>query len=59
MISGDNIHTAIACAKLAGIVDDDEIRDNQYACMTGKEFRNLVGGVMKTQIKEGVFKFEV
>lgn len=39
MCTGDNIDTAIAISKNAGIVTDEEIARSRYACMTGKEFR--------------------
>ena len=38
MISGDNIHTAVACAIKAGILmEGEESQPNR--CMTGEEFR--------------------
>jgi len=44
MISGDNLHTAIAAAIKAGILAEGD-EHVQYRCMTGEEFRNMVGGV--------------
>lgn len=58
MISGDNIHTAIACAKKAGILLEGEERIDKV-CMNGKEFRELVGGVRKSIDKQGNEKWEV
>ena len=44
MCTGDNIDTAIAISKNAGIVTDFECK-NPYCCMTGKDFREAVGGL--------------
>ena len=55
MVSGDNLETAIAVAVKAGIITEEESK-NQNACMTGEEFRNKVGGVVKD--KEGKFILE-
>lgn len=52
MCTGDNIDTAIAISKEAGIVEEEEIRRNKYSCMTGKQFREAVGG-LKTVEHEG------
>ena len=42
MISGDNIHTAIACAIKASILlEGDET--TEFRCMNGEDFRNYVG----------------
>lgn len=38
MISGDNIHTAIATAVSAGILNEEEIKIDKV-CMTGEDFR--------------------
>ena len=46
MISGDNIHTAIYCAKKAGIIQDGDEK-NENICMNGKDFRDKVGGTKK------------
>lgn len=46
MCTGDNLDTAVAISKEAGIVQDDEIARNPYSCMTGKDFRNAVGGLV-------------
>lgn len=48
MCTGDNIDTAIAISKNAGIVTDEEIKKNKdYACMTGLEFRTAVGDLVQ------------
>jgi Ca2+ transporting ATPase len=47
MVTGDNIDTAIAISKNAGIVTDAEVKQSKYACMTGKDFRETVGGLKK------------
>jgi len=36
MCTGDNIDTATAISKNAGIVNEEEIANNEFACMTGK-----------------------
>jgi P-type Ca2+ transporter type 2B len=52
MISGDNIHTAIACAIKAGILlEGDE--NVPMRCMTGEEFRTAIGGVKLVRDNEG------
>jgi len=43
MCTGDNKDTAVAISKNAGIVTKEEAEGNEYACMTGKEFREEVG----------------
>jgi Ca2+ transporting ATPase len=43
MCTGDNKDTAVAISKNAGIVTKEEAEANDYACMTGKEFREEVG----------------
>lgn len=45
MCTGDNIDTAIAISKDAGIVTEEEEKNNEFACMTGKNFREAVGGL--------------
>jgi len=55
MCTGDNIDTATAISRNAGIVNDEEIANNEYSCMTGKQFREKVGGLKKiTVMKKGV-----
>ena len=48
MVTGDNIDTAKAIAINAGILDPAKA-NNQYACMTGKEFREECGGLKKLE----------
>lgn len=36
MCTGDNIDTATAISKNAGIVNETEIAENEFSCMTGK-----------------------
>lgn len=47
MCTGDNIDTAIAISKNAGIVTDEQVESSPYTCMTGKDFREAVGGLRK------------
>lgn len=49
MCTGDNIDTAIAISKNAQILQEDE-EDNEYACMTGAQFRDEVGGIKKITV---------
>mmetsp|Transcript_7833 Transcript_7833/g.7308 ORF Transcript_7833/g.7308 Transcript_7833/m.7308 type:complete len:524 (-) Transcript_7833:50-1621(-) len=58
MISGDNIETAKAMAKKAGILQND---DDSYdkVCMLGEEFRELIGGVSKYVDAQGTEKYEI
>ena len=44
MISGDNIHTAIACALQAGIITEDVVNE-PYFCMNADEFIREIGDV--------------
>lgn len=46
MCTGDNIDTAIAISKNAGILDEWNIQE-ELSCMTGKDFREYVGGLKK------------
>jgi P-type E1-E2 ATPase len=46
MCTGDNIDTAIAISKNAGIVTKEQIRESKYTAMTGKDFREAVGGLI-------------
>jgi magnesium-transporting ATPase (P-type) len=45
MCTGDNIDTATAISKNAGIVSEEDVKDKskKYVCMTGKDFREEVG----------------
>lgn len=45
MCTGDNIDTAKAISKNAGIVTEEELQRNEYAAMTGKQFREAVEGL--------------
>ena len=47
MCTGDNIDTAIAISKNAGIVTEAECLESEFSCMTGKQFREHVGGLKK------------
>jgi P-type Ca2+ transporter type 2C len=51
MCTGDNIDTATAISINAGIVTQEEIDETeesrQYSCMTGKDFRTAVGGLIE------------
>lgn len=54
MCTGDNLDTAIAISKEAGIIDkqkvtDEEIANNKYMCLTGEDFRAYVGGLVEVQ----------
>lgn len=53
MCTGDNIDTATAISKNAGIVNDEEISRNEYSCLTGKQFRELVGGLHEIELEDG------
>jgi len=56
MCTGDNKDTAIAISKDAGIVTKEEAEGNEYACMTGKEFREEVGEELVEIEVEGKMK---
>lgn len=58
MISGDNIETAKAVAREAGILSNDDEKHDKV-CMLGKEFREAVGGVRKVPDNQGNEKWEV
>jgi len=51
MCTGDNIDTAIAISKNAKIVTEAEC-EGEYACMTGKDFREAVGGLKKVMVDD-------
>lgn len=53
MCTGDNIDTAIAISKNAGIITEAQRNENQYAAMTGKQFREAVGGLTKIPNDKG------
>ena len=46
MVTGDNLETATAIARKANILSDADLMDNEenYVCMTGEQFRNLIDG---------------
>jgi len=48
MCTGDNIVTAKAIAIESGILKESEI-ENEFACLEGKEFRELCGGLKKLE----------
>jgi Ca2+ transporting ATPase len=52
MVTGDNPETAKAISKNAGIIPDSDIV-SKYAIMTGKDFREYVGGLVKETDKDG------
>jgi len=51
MCTGDNTDTAKAISINAGIIDAEDA-DKPYAVMTGKEFRETVGGLKKVPNKD-------
>jgi len=53
MCTGDNLDTAIAISKNAGIVTNEQVLESEYTCMTGKNFREAVGGLIKGTDKNG------
>lgn len=46
MVTGDNIDTAKAIALKAGILTEEEAK-HEYACLDGKTFREICGGLKK------------
>jgi magnesium-transporting ATPase (P-type) len=46
LVSGDHLSTAIAYAKQAKIISNSEAK-NRSVCMTGEEFRDMAGGLVK------------
>lgn len=59
MVTGDVKDTAIAISKNAGILGPNyDPETDKYAVLTGKEFREFVGG-LKTIELDGEKKFEV
>jgi magnesium-transporting ATPase (P-type) len=58
MISGDNIYTAMACAKKAGIIFEGD-EDVHMRCMLGEDFYNQIGGVKQVRDNEGNEKWVV
>ena len=47
MVTGDNLATARAISKNAGILSDRDL-NNKYSCMEGRDFREEVGGLEET-----------
>lgn len=45
MVTGDNMLTAVAIAKEAGILPKDFIMTGNYEVMEGHKFREMVGGL--------------
>lgn len=60
MVTGDNIETAMAIAKDAGILLNDTNKQGKsggrYKCMTGAEFRAAIGGDLKEIEENGKTK---
>lgn len=48
MCTGDHPDTALAISKEAGIISEADLLHNEdgYLCMTGKQFRETVGGLV-------------
>jgi len=46
MCTGDNIDTAIAISQNAGIVTEEQLAASKFTAMTGKDFREAVGGLI-------------
>jgi len=56
MCTGDNIDTATAISKEAGIITEEDLRDTEKAdflCMTGKDFRDRTGNIQEHITGEG------
>lgn len=51
MLSGDNLHTAIYCAKQVNILGENE-ENKPLACMTGDEFVGMIGGLDHVRFDE-------
>lgn len=47
MCTGDNLDTATAISKNAGIIPRDDTNVHQYQRMEGQTFRKIVGGLKK------------
>jgi magnesium-transporting ATPase (P-type) len=58
MVTGDNLETAIAIAKEAGIISatasniasSAKNKSNRFRCMTGADFRRECGGLREEKI---------
>jgi len=46
MVTGDNIDTAISISRDAHIIPEGVDGEKGYTCMTGKQFREAVGGLI-------------
>lgn len=55
LVSGDHIETAKAVAVQAGIMDDT----SKYSCISGEEFRGIVGEVRKQLADDGSTKLYI
>ncbi len=55
MVTGDNLDTAIEISKEAGIICDQDLLANEsgYLCMTGKQFKEIVGGLVSKVDSQG------
>lgn len=58
MCTGDNIETARAISLEAGIITPEQAK-GKYSCMTGKDFREAVGGLDSQQTEEGFTKDKI
>ncbi len=53
MITGDNLNTAVAIAKDAGIIEKAyEHKEGDFRVMTGKQFREYVGGIVSVKVDD-------
>lgn len=53
MVTGDNLVTAKAIAKMCGIIDEKEA-NQEHICMTGPNFNEFVGGMVNKKTKEPI-----
>jgi magnesium-transporting ATPase (P-type) len=55
MCTGDNLDTAIAISKNAGIVTEEQAEgvNKEYTCTTGKDFRSKVGEDLRREYADG------
>lgn len=58
MCTGDNIETARAISLEAGIIAHEDL-NKPYVCMTGKDFREEVGGLTSTVDDNGFTKDKI
>lgn len=52
MCTGDNLDTATAISKNAGIITQEEVDSNPNSRMEGKTFRQIVGQIKKLKDPE-------